>query len=331
MSTETFRLGVAGLSHGHVWGIIDGFEKVAGVKLAAVSDESDLLERVAPKFDASFTDWRELLAKSRLDGLVVTSNTLESSEIATSALDKGIPCFVEKPMAVSGADADRMLAAQKASGKTLMINWPMAWLPGIHDFARRIAAGEIGKVFHSKFRVGHRGPKEIGCDPEFYNWLYDEKLNGGGAIADFGNYGAVLFRWILGMPETVYGVRGVFTKDYPAPDDHAVCLLRYPKGTAIVEGTWSTAGFDPSGNPVAHGSTGTLSVFGDEVVLNRPGEEERTSPPALPIGDAAHYFVDCVRTGKKPEGVLDPEIAADACRIIDAAKRSNETGCAEKP
>ncbi len=238
-----------------------------------------------------------------------------------------MPCLVEKAMARNAEDADKMLAAARASGKSLMINWPMAWNPWLHELKRRIDAGEIGHVFHTKFRNGHSGPKEIGCGPEFYGWLYDEELNGGGAIADFCSYGAVLCRWFYGMPESVFAIRGNFTKDYPVPDDHAVCLLRYPKGSALIEGTWATKGFDPSGNPVVHGSEGTLSVFGGKVHLNAGREETVAEPASISPSDPATYFIECVGGSRKPEGILDPVIAADACRIIDAAKASNEDGC----
>ena len=330
MSTP-FRVGVAGLTHGHAWGLIETFSKHPDVELTAVAEADDIRDKAGPEFKSVYQDWREMLDKESLDGLIVTSDNKTSAEIAVAALGAGIPCLVEKAMARDATDADRMLAAAKASGKTLMINWPMAWNPWLHDLKRRIDAGEIGHVFHTKFRNGHHGPKEIGCGPEFYGWLYDEELNGGGALADFCSYGAALCRWFYGMPESVYGIRGNFTKDYPVPDDHAICVLKYPKGSAVVEGTWATKGFDPSGNPVVHGAEGTLSVFGGKIHLNKGRDETIAEPPEITPGDPATYFIECVRGLRKPKGVLDPLIAADACRITDAAKRSNVSGCAEIP
>ena len=133
------------------------------------------------------------------------------------------------------------------------------------------------------------------------------------------------------MPESVYSIRGNFTKDYDVPDDHAVCMLKYPKASAIIEGTWATKGFDPSGNPVIHGAEGTLSVFGKNIHLNKGRDESISEAPELDPSGPARYFMECVEGRRQPEGILDPEIAADACRILDAAKRSNTTGCAEKP
>lgn len=324
---QEVKLGVAGLTHGHVWGLIDAWSKVEGVKLVAVADTTPLMEKAKDRFERQYTDWREMLEKESLDALLVTSDNVESSEIAVHALRKGIPCQVEKAMAASAYDADRMLMAMRECGAPLAINWPMAWTPWLGELQRQIEADAIGKPFHLRFRIGHRGPKEIGCDEWFVGWLYDETKNGGGSIADFGSYGAVLSRWLLGMPETVYCVRGNYTKDYPVPDDHAVMLLKYPHGTAFLEATWATVDGDAGPNVVVQGKTGTLWVQGGELMKSG----EKIELPSPEVGGPAEYFVQCIRGERQPEGIMNPEIAADACRIIDAAIRSSRSGCAERP
>jgi predicted dehydrogenase len=324
------RIGVAGLTHGHVWGLIENFRKVEGVQLVAVSDATPLLERVTG-FGNTYSDWQDMLAKESLDALLVTSNNVESAEITVQALSKGIPCMVEKAMAANSADADRMLAAMRTSGKTLMINWPVAWAPWLHEVKRLLDKGAIGPVFNMQYRNGHFGPKEIGCDEWFVGWLHDEKLNGGGAIADFSSYGAVLCRWLFGMPETVYCIKQNYTKDYHVPDDYSTVMLRYPKMQALLEGTWAHKGDDHTSNPRFYGRDGTVSVVGNFVYQSTVGREEGRTAPALEVSNSAQYFLDCVKSGKAPEGILNAEIAADACRILDAAVKSNQSGCAERP
>ena len=329
---DVIRVGVAGLTHGHVWGLIDAWKKVPGARLVAVADETPLLENAMLDFDKSYESWREMLANEQFDALLVTSNNVESAEIVVEAMKLGIPCLVEKAMAANAVDADRMLAAQKESGKTLMINWPMAWNPWVYDVKAQLDSDAIGQAFHMRFRNGHGGPKEIGCDEYFVGWLYDESLNGGGAIADFGSYGAVLARYYFGMPESVYCVRGNYTKDYEISDDHALIVLRYPKMSVSLEGTWATVAFDQSANPVIHGKTGTLAVYGGQVKKHLPkNETEEIEATPLEVSNPAIYFMECVKNGTTPEGIRNPEIAADACRILDAAIKSNATGCAVVP
>ena len=324
------RLGIAGLTHGHVGGLAEAFRKSPSFEPVAVADRTGLLQ--AFDFGERYVDWREMLEREGLDALIVTSDNVESVEIAETALRRGLHVLVEKPMASDYAGAKRLLDAQQASGKALFINWPLAWSPWLYDFKARLDAGEIGHAFHLRYRNGHHGPREIGCGPEFVAWLYDERLNGGGAIADFGSYGCAVARFLLGMPETVYAVRANTTKPYDVSDDHAVLLLKYPKADAVLEGTWATYGFDGGPSAVLHGDRGTLAAFGREVERSAVGEERsRTTPTALPATDVAEAFRRAIETGERPVGITDPQIAADACRILDAALRSTASGCAERP
>lgn len=299
--------------------------------LVAVADKTPLLDEAKPKFEQSFTDWREMLDTVPLDMLVVTSDNVESSEIAIYALKKGIPCIVEKAMAASAADADRMLAARNETGAALMINWPILWSPWLNEFQRQMASGAIGHPFHFRYRNGHFGPKEIGCDEYFVGWLHDEKKNGGGAIADFGSYGAAVARWLFGMPESVYCVRHNTTKDYEVCDDHAIIVLKYPKLDVVLEATWATRVWDDGPNPVVFGKEGTLAVYGSELKLHAPGETSTLELPPMKTRNPISYFLDCIATGKTPEGIGDPVISADGCRILDAAIKSSASGCAEVP
>ena len=331
MSTE-IRMGVAGLTHGHVGGLIHSAQQVEGVKLVAVADATPLMESHGGKFERQCTDWLEMLDKENLDALIVTSNNVESSAIAVEALGRGIPCLVEKAMAANYNDAKKMLGAMESSGQTLMINWPLAWWPSLHELKRQLDAESIGKVFHLRYRNGHHGPKEIGCDQWFVEWLYNEKLSGGGAIADFCCYGAVLCRWLFGMPESVWCVRKNYTKDYVISDDHAVCVLKYPTMSAILEGTWATFGFDESANPVIHGKLGTLGAFGNQVRRYAAGKDTVVvDSPAMAVSNPVAVFLECSKTGTAAQGILNPYLAADACKILDAALKSARTGCAEMP
>jgi predicted dehydrogenase len=225
-----------------------------------------------------------------------------------------------------------MLPMRSASWMLGSSRAPFAWQASLMEFARQVREPSLGQLFHLRYRNGHHGPREIGCDPYFTGWLYDEAKNGGGAIADFCGYGAALCRWLMGMPESVYAIRGNFTKDDDVPDDHAVCLLKYPRGSAAIEGTWATFGFDESANPVAHAKRGTVAVYGDRVRIHtadRGSQEVETA--AMEIANPAAYFLRCIREGKTPSGMLDPRIAADACCIVDAAKASARSGAAETP
>lgn len=313
------RVAVAGLTHGHVWGLIDVWAQQPEVELTAVADATPLLEHARNRFARAYTDWREMLERESPDVVIATADNRTSAQIAIEAMQRGAHVMVEKPMAADLTDATAMLQTARNTGRLLMINWPVRWYPAFYALVERARSGEFGQIYHLRFRAGHAGPREIGCDPYFVAWLYDAQLNGGGASIDFGCYGAMLSAYLLGMPEQVYSVRGVFTKEYPVPDDNAILLLRYPRATAVLEATWSQVGTDGSGNPIIYGTDATATVIEGKLRIHRKGEEVRwEEPPPLPEGERnpAEYFLRCIREKCPPTGMVSPEIGHMAQQIL---------------
>ena len=233
-------------------------------------------------------------------------------------------------MAATLAQADRMLAASSAAGTLLMINWPTAWSPAIQEWERRLISGAIGNITYLKYRSAHNGPKEIGCDPHFYEWLYDAEKNGAGAFMDYCCYSADMNARFLGVPQSVMGMRGVFVKDYPVPDDNAIVIMRYPHAFGVAEASWTqVVGYAEGANPVAYGTGGSLAVASGSVVLQRPGQDKETiapPPTEAPHRNAAEYFLHCLETGQPIEGFCSAQVSRDAQEILEAGLRSADTG-----
>ncbi|MCS7300880.1 MAG: Gfo/Idh/MocA family oxidoreductase [Fimbriimonadales bacterium] len=317
------KLAVAGLTHGHVWGLLEQWAALPEVELTAVADATPLLDRARNRFQRAYTDWRTMLNAEQPDIVLACADNRTSAAIAIEAMQRGAHVMVEKPMAADLADAERMLQTARATNRMLMVNFPTRWNPALQSLLERAKQGDFGAIFEFRFRVGHAGPREIGCDPYFVAWLYDEHLNGGGALADFACYGAVMCAYLLGAPETVLATRGNLTKDYPVADDNAVVVARYPKAFAVIEATWSQIGTDGAPNPIVYGTEATAGVIDGKLRIHRRGAEVVYEEPApLPEGarNAAEYFLSCIRTGNPPKGVVSPEIALVAQQIIEAAK-----------
>jgi len=224
------RLAVAGLTHGHVWGLLEQWAAQPEVELVAVADPTPLLDNARARFQRAYVDWQRMLDAESPDVVLACADNRTSAAIAIAAMQRGAHVMVEKPMAADLADAEQMLETACVTDRMLMINWPTRWNPAIHALLERARSGEFGAVFEFRFRAGHAGPREIGCDPYFVAWLYDAHRNGAGALADFACYGAVMSAYLLGEPEQVLGTRGNLTKDYPISDDNAVLIARYPQG-----------------------------------------------------------------------------------------------------
>jgi Predicted dehydrogenases and related proteins len=318
------HLAVAGLTHGHVWGLLEQWAAQPEVELVAVADPTPLLDNARARFQRAYADWQRMLDAESPDVVLACADNRTSAAIAITAMQRGAHVMVEKPMAADLADAERMLETARATDRLLMINWLTRWNPAIDALLERARSGEFGAVFEFRFRAGHAGPREIGCDPYFVEWLYDEQRNGAGALADFACYGAVMSAYLLGEPQQVLGVRGNLTKDYPISDDNAVLIARYPKAIAVIEATWSQIGADGAPNPIVYGAEATAGVIDGKLRIHRRGAEPTLeTPPPLPEGErnAPEYFLKCLRTGARPEGVLSPEIALIAQRMVEMVKQ----------
>jgi predicted dehydrogenase len=100
--------------------------------------------------------------------------------------------MMEKPLSVSRDDALAIAKAAHDVKIQVLVNYETSWYPSnraAYDLVHDKTLGEIRKVV---VHDGHNGPKEIGVEPEFFSWLTDPKLNGGGALFDFGCYYANL-------------------------------------------------------------------------------------------------------------------------------------------
>ena len=156
---------------------------------------------------------------------------------------------------------------------------------------------------------GHRGPKEIGCSQTFLSWLTDPKLNGGGALPDFGCYGADLITWLMGgeRPTSVFAVTQQIKSDiYPKVEDEATIIVTYPKTQGIIQASWNWP-IDRKDMEI-YGKTGyVLAPKKDLLRIHKFGEpESHMDLPAMPQSlpnDQLTYLVSVVRGEFKPSGL----------------------------
>jgi predicted dehydrogenase len=221
----------------------------------------------------------------------------------------------------------------KKSGIQLIVNYETTWYPGnqaaytlVHD------EHQIGDIRRIVVHDGHRGPKEIGCSTNFLAWLTDPILNGGGAINDFGCYGADLATWFFDgqKPISVFAVARHIKPDvYPKVEDDATIVLTYPKAEVILQPSWNWP-FDRKDMEV-YGQTGYVLVLQPNVLRVRtakmPGETEMTPPPVTGANaDPLSYFVAVARHEIKPAGLASLEVNMIVVEILDAAHQSARTG-----
>ena len=330
---KTYRVGFASLVHDHVWGELNHWKKLPNVEIVGCGDANAALRQQfkdATGCERTYDSWQELIETEELDIVQAASENSVAADIVEAAAAKGAHVITEKPMAARLSQANRMVDAAKKAGTQLLINWPTAWQPALVTMMTAIQSGDIGKPYYFKFRSAHNGPKEIGCSEYFWKWLYDEELNGAGALMDYCCYSADMNAFLFGLPKSVVGVRAVLVKDYPLPDDNAIILMKYDHAFGVAEASWTqTVGY-ATPNPVAYGSEGSIALSGGQVILQRTGEKEPATLEVKPLPEGSRngpeYLVRCLEEGRHVEGMCSAEVSRNAQEILEAGRRSADEG-----
>jgi len=342
-SVARTRIAIVGLDHDHVWSLLKDIEQEPAAELVAIADPDEaLVSRAKKEVPASvtfFSDYVQMLDQAKPQAVIVATANDRHLEILRQCAKRHIHYSTEKPMATTAADAREMERLANAAGIKLMVNYWNAWVAPTHTLFRKVHAGELGAVQKIIVQYGHRGPKEIGISKQFANWLYDPEKNGGGAIMDFGCYGAELSVWLKGRPTRVFAsTRKLKVEQHNEVDDDATIVLEYPDATAIVEASWDwpytkeqVEVFGPKGSLLASHQNllfRSADARGPNAALS--GEPVALDPVSHETSNPISYLVDCIRNNKPIEDPLSAKLNVQVMEILDAARESARSGRAQE-
>src|SRR5882757_126470 len=201
------RVAIVGLDHDHVWGLLKNLEAEPEAELVAIAESQPaLVNQAKSRVPASvkfYSAYVPMLDEAKPDAVIVATSNDRHLEILRECAKRHIHFSVEKPMATNAADAREMERLAKQAGIKVMVNYWNAWVAPTHELFHRVKDRQLGEVQKIIVQYGHGGPKEIGVSQYFADWLYDPLKNGGGAIMDFGCYGAEWAVWLKGRPKGV--------------------------------------------------------------------------------------------------------------------------------
>jgi predicted dehydrogenase len=196
------------------------------------------------------------------------------------------------------------------------------------------AQNKIGDIRKIVFHTGHPGPIEIGCNKEFLEWLTDPVLNGGGALPDFGCYGANIATWLMQgeQPLSVSAVtQQIKPHLYPKVEDEATIVVTYPKAQVIIQASWNWP-FNRKDMEL-YGTNGYLFCLdGENMRMMENGKRRKDTLKAAPMPAGSHdpfaYFANVVNGNIKldPNDLSAPENNLRVMQILEAAKESVRTG-----
>ncbi|WP_322173576.1 Gfo/Idh/MocA family protein [Acutalibacter caecimuris] len=297
-----------------------------------------------------YTDYRELLKDECIDIVHVCTPNREHSFITVDALEAGKYVMCEKPMAINGKEAQKMLDAARRTGRKLTIGYQNRYRPDAWYLKRACDAGELGEIYYDKAHaLLRRGVPTWGV-------FIDEYEQGGGPLIDIGTHALDLTLWMMDNYKPHLVVGSVFRKlggqketgnsygdwdpDKITVEDSAFGFIVMENGaTILLESSWALntldigeaktslcgikAGADMKDglriNRVKYNKWVTEQVTPDSTVITSYGVKVEK-----PSDVEARMWLDAVKN--HTDVVVKPEQAIVVTRILDAIYRSGRTG-----
>ncbi len=339
ITAKPMRVAVVGLVHAHVHWIL-GRENRGDIEIVGIAEPNRQLAEAYSKqhgynMDVVYSSMEEMIEKTKPEAVFAFNAIYDHLSVVEFCAPRGIHVMVEKPLAVSKEHVTKMVALAKKHKIYLLTNYETTWY-GSNKKAYEIIKENrlIGDIRKIVFHTGHPGPVEIGCNPEFLEWLTDPKLNGGGALTDFGCYGADLATWLMDgeTPITITAVTQQIKPElYPKVDDEATIIVTYDKAQVIIQASWNW----PYGRKdmYVYGKTGFVFCKDGTNMQLKEDENKETqtftaSPPGNDRDDPFVYFVNVIRgtiTMNKFD-LSSLETNEIVVKILDAARESAKTG-----
>lgn len=238
---DKIRFGILGcgrISKNHVDALKNN---ILHATLAAVCDlNKNKAELSAALYDSGiskpvvYTDYMEMIQKENLDAVSICTESGYHAALAIDCLKHGLHVLVEKPIALSLEDADKMIALAKAKGLKLGVCHQNRFNPPIQKLRRAIDEGRFGKLVNGTARIlWTRDMNYYRQAPWRGTWALD-----GGTLMNQCIHNIDLLQWMMGGEvESVYGQTGTFLRDIEAEDFGAI-IIRFKNGSiGIVEGS----------------------------------------------------------------------------------------------
>lgn len=328
------RYAVVGIGWISQTAFLPGVEHTGNSEVVAfVSGHEDKAARVGKKYGVdtlySYDEYDQLLNSGTIDAVYLATPNWDHVDLAVRALDAGIHLLLEKPMATSVEDCERIIAASQRSGAKLMIAYRLHHEPATLSAFERVRTGKLGhlRYFNSSFS-------------QPVNYQNHRAKNGywAGPVPDMGPYPINTARNLFNAEPIEVFAMGARTEPerFRDFDDQVAINLRFP-GSRIATMLLSYSGSDLDDYRIV-GTLGDLysspafSMSGGMKQTITIGESKQKTDESFPqtdqFGGELKYFSNCILNNQCPEA--DGEEGMLDVRVIAAIERSLQTGQPQK-
>lgn len=280
--------------------------EIAGVFDVNAERAAQLCEKFGGR---AYSSADEMFADDSIDAISVCTPNFTHAENTLRALAAGKHVLCEKPMALTLEETRAMLAAERESGKILMLGHNQRLIPAHRKARELIMSGAIGKLLFFQCNFKHSGPENWSIDTSRRTWFFSRAQASFGVMGDLGAHKIDLIRFLTGSEITaVFANLMTLDKRYDDGsmielEDNAVCQFKMRDGLpGIMHFSWTNYGQEDN-STVVYGDMGVMKIFGDyadDIVLE------------MRDGTTVKYHVGGMSTNAKQlkSGVIDEFIAS---------------------
>lgn len=333
-------IGCGRIATNHIKAVINNkLELVAVCDIVAENMES-LLQKHDLQNDTSikrYTDYKVMLAENEIELVAIATESGIHAEIALYCIEKGIHCIIEKPIAMSIQDAEKIVKAAEKKGVKVCACHQNRFNIAVQKTRKALETGRFGKLSHGAIHVRwNRNENYYQQAPWRGKWASD-----GGALMNQCIHGIDLLRWMFGDDvEEVYGQTRQQFHDYLEAEDIGMAVVKFKNGAiATIEGTTNVYPQNLEETLYIFGENGTVKIggkstnnidvwdFADESEndLENKGLEEVTSN-VYGNGHTSLYadVVEAILNDRKP--YIDAVAGRNALELVLAIYKSQKTG-----
>ena len=266
-------------------------------------------------------DWARFIERfaSELDVVfIVTPHVLHEIQ-TTACLEAGLDVFLEKPMVMDSAEAERLIAARDRTGRLLVVAFPGSLSPAVRTAARMIAAGEVGSILNITAVTWQDWDRHT-----LGTWRQEPAVAGGGFLFDTG---AHMLNTVCDLAgEDVSEVAAWLEDDGRDVDIRATVMARLPSGALITMNACGRAIPSLGSDIHVYCERATLrtGIWGERLEIQRSGRHRLAPVRSVARRPVWEQFL-AVRARVEPNP-CPPEVGLRMARLWDAIKASSASG-----
>lgn len=312
--------------------------------VAACDTELSQIDALLSKYEEKdglavkrYTDYRTMIMENDLDLVAIATESGSHAKIALECIEHGIHCIIEKPIAMSMADADEIIRLSEEKGVKVSACHQNRFNLAVQEMRRALEAGRFGKLSHGSVHVRWNRNADYYTQAAWRGkWVTD-----GGALMNQCIHGIDLLRWMMGdEAEEVYGQTCRQFHDYLEAEDIGMAVVKFKNGAvATIEGTTNVYPQNLEETLYLFGETGTVKLGGkstNNIDIWEFADETENDRKAAVLKEAASNvygnghtslyadMIDAVQNDRKP--YVDASAGRNALELVLAIYKSQKEG-----